>query len=130
LLLAITLSPFVEQRRWPFSIVFHEPPTQQQLAERAGPILAERDAALKERDDLVRQVAALTRQLNELAQRKTTPSAPQSPQFPVWSNDEIATRSDLWRSIQKQMNGLVLAYNFGDLQLSQWEEHRSAFGCA
>ena len=38
LLLAIILAPFVEQRRWPFSTVFHDPPTAEDIAKATAPI--------------------------------------------------------------------------------------------
>lgn len=43
LLLAIILSPFVEQRRLPFSTVFHDPPTAAEIENATAPIRAERD---------------------------------------------------------------------------------------
>lgn len=61
LLLAIILAPFVEQRRWPFSTVFHDPPTAEDIAKATAAIRAERDkmqdalaAMTKERDAALR----------------------------------------------------------------------------
>jgi hypothetical protein len=48
LFLAIILAPFAEQRRWPFSIVFHDPPTAEDIAKTTAPIQAQLDAANRE----------------------------------------------------------------------------------
>jgi len=52
LLLAIVLSPFVEQHRWPFSTVFHDAPTAEDIATATAPIQAQLDAAQKTIGDL------------------------------------------------------------------------------
>jgi hypothetical protein len=58
-LLIISISPYVEQRRWPFArqfsapsspTVIHDPPTADDIAKATAPIRVERDTAIKERD--------------------------------------------------------------------------------
>ena len=41
----LALSPYVQQQRWPFSTVFHEPPTAEEMAKAIAPLQRQLDAA-------------------------------------------------------------------------------------
>jgi hypothetical protein len=68
------LSPFVEERRWPFSAVFHDPPTAEQIAAAIAPIQKQLDGVTKQRDDAIKERDA-AQQLQAMGQ---TPVAPPS----------------------------------------------------
>jgi hypothetical protein len=74
-LVAIILSPFVEEKRWPLSAwfqtsgphtVIHDPPTAEDIARAVAPIQADRDAAVRERDQLKQERDAARNQLQAL----------------------------------------------------------------
>jgi hypothetical protein len=105
-----------------YYIWFAVPPTangftqaQVDIAKITAPVIAERDAAIKERDAAIKERDAARQGVTS-----APPVTPQTPQ-PKWSDQEIATRSDLWHSIQNAMNVVVNAYNVGDQVLNQWE---------
>ena len=76
-LAVIVLSPFVEEKRWPFSawFVVSPPATAAEIAKATAPIVAERNAetqradkAEKERDTALAQLAAMTKERDEQKQ--------------------------------------------------------------
>jgi hypothetical protein len=77
---------------------------------------------VRQRDAAVANAQALQHQLDTARQQPNTPpSLSQQPQTTL-SADEIAIRSDLWRTIQKNVDGVVKAYNYSDTLLGKWED--------
>jgi hypothetical protein len=77
------LSPYVEQHRWPFSAVIHDPPTAQEIAKATAPVQAELDRSqsnlitmTKSRDELQYQIDALRQQKSSNATAAGSSSQP------------------------------------------------------
>jgi hypothetical protein len=85
-------------------------------------ITADRDAEKQRADNAQAQLAARTKARDDaikaLDAARPTPPISQ----PKWSDQEIATRLDLWHAVQNAMKGVVKAYNSTDLALNQWED--------
>ena len=92
--------------------------TQQQVdakvAAATKSIQAQLDNATRQRDAALADAAALRQRLN-------TPPLPPADK-PIWNSEEIAIRSDLWRTIQRNVDGVVRAYNYSDTLLGKWED--------
>lgn len=98
LLLAIILAPFVEQRRWPFSTVFHDQPTAEDIAKATAPIQTQLDTANRElqaerqktkplippgqsiitTSQMAKEVESLRAEINELKQQNDALRAPKT----------------------------------------------------
>jgi hypothetical protein len=118
LFLAIILAPFVEQRRWPFSIVFHDPPTAEDIAKATAPIRAERDAAIRQRDQAIRERDDAKRETQTLREQQRAPASQE--QSSSLSAEDIATKIGVWQSINQQMNDLAGILNQGYAMLDKW----------
>ncbi len=82
LLLVVALSPYVEQRRWPFlgsfapqsPVVIHDPPSTEDVVNATATIKAERDAITQERDaarqQLRGQTSSLQASLNDMTRQR------------------------------------------------------------
>ena len=99
-------------------MIVHDPPTAEDIAKATAPIIAERDAAIKARDDAMKERNASRPDITPPPGQQVTPLTSQ----PKWSDQEVATRLDLWHAVQKGMNGFINAYNSTDIELSQWED--------
>ena len=115
---------------WQTWLAFHSPVqsyTQAQLdssveaakAKATAPIQAQLDTVTRQRDAALADVVALRHQL-EAAQQPSAPTV--TTITPAWNDEEIAIRSDLWRTIQKNVDGVVRAYNYSDTLLGKWED--------
>lgn len=86
LLLAVFLSPFIEEKRWPFSAWFpnlvHDHGTPQQVDEKMAALQGKLDAANRE-------IAAKNQQIQNLLHPPPAPAPPPPPK-PHYSADEIA----------------------------------------
>jgi hypothetical protein len=108
----------------PKEVIVQDPPTAEDIEKATAPIKSERDIAIKERDT--------ARQELDAARRSVIPPPVVSPPTlqPKWSDQEIATQTELWHSIQNAVNDVnspngpvVVAYNYGDRVLNIWETH-------
>jgi hypothetical protein len=79
LLLTLVMAPFVEERRWPFSTVFHDPPTAGDIAKATAPIQTELDRAESNLVAMVKSRDALQRQNDALHQNFQASDLPKSP---------------------------------------------------
>jgi hypothetical protein len=121
-LLVIALSPYIEQRDWPFSGWFQsrQSPTeftQQQVDEKiaaaAGTLKQQMSQLQSALQDMTRQRdAALSKQ------QQVNPQSQPAP-FDLNAND-IATRIVVWKSVGLQMDSLTTILNTGNNLLFTW----------
>ena len=122
-LIVLVLSPFVEHHRWPFSTVFHDPPTAEDIERAAAPRIAAAQAAAK--DEIARAISGAERRIAEAererdALKKTLATTPVGVEAPIWRDidaqmhlldSEILTRCDIllanWRQWTKDKNSIL-----------------------
>lgn len=80
-LVVVALSPFVEQHRWPFSRVFHDPPSTEDIAKAIAPVEAKLKAANQ-------QLADTKQQLQNILHPPPPPMPPPPPK-PHYTAGEI-----------------------------------------
>ena len=145
-LFGLILSPFVEEKRWPLSVwfqssgpavVIHDPPTAEDIARTAEPIRRQLNDATQERDAARSDVANFKSQLEskqhdlEVAQQAlekergfkgTIPPSTPPVERPksTMNAEEIATRIEVWQTIDDKMNTLAGVINQGQTILDLW----------
>jgi hypothetical protein len=94
LLLALILSPFVEEKRWPFlnqigtaPTVIYSPPSAEDIAKATAPIQAELDAAKRQREEAQSIISNLRRELEAAQQSARQPPPPPESAPLTWESD-------------------------------------------
>jgi hypothetical protein len=84
----MALSPFIAEKRFPFSTFFHDPATREQIEAATAPIRAERDSAVRERDAARQQIVSMSAAAAEENTKATTPKVEGiTPPAPVYLTD-------------------------------------------
>jgi hypothetical protein len=122
-LILIILSPFIERHRWPFSTVFHEPPTAEDIEQAAAPQIAAAQAAAK--SEIARAISGAEKRIAEAEKERDTlktalATMPVRVEAPIWRDidtqmhlldSEILTRCDIllanWRQWTKDKNSIL-----------------------
>ena len=98
ILVWFALSPFVEQQRWPFSKVFHDPPSEEEISKATAPVVATRrvieslpDNAIAENGRLAQELSNTRRALETQQRSVSQPNEQQT-----WSMGRVT-----WWNIHK-----------------------------
>jgi hypothetical protein len=123
LLIMIILSPFIQRHRWPFSTVFHDPATAEDIERAAAPQIATAQAAAK--NEIARVTSSAEKRIAEAEKERDTltkalAQAPVTVEAPIWRDidaqlhlldSEILTRCDIllanWRQWTRDKNSIL-----------------------
>jgi hypothetical protein len=114
----------IASSKTPVATVVHDPPTAEQIRQAAGEELAK---VSKERDDLRGQNDSLKRENDNLRQAKLSPPPPTQSNLTA---DEIATKIEVWASIDRRMDDLARILNRGYSMLDTWVADARSNGVA
>jgi hypothetical protein len=105
-------------------VVIQNAPSAEHIAKVIRPIQDQLNAVTQQRDAAVSEAAGLKRQLEDA--KRPQPLPQQGTPQPALSDEEIAIRSDIWKTVQRYSNGVVNSYNTTDMLLTDWEQKLSS----
>jgi ElaB/YqjD/DUF883 family membrane-anchored ribosome-binding protein len=114
-LVVAALSPYIEQRRWPFSTVIRDPPTDEDIDRATASIRMQLSGAIEGQEELRRENERLRQALTR--QQTAAPSISVSPNL---SASDIATKIGVWKTIDQRMSDLSHLLDQGDDMLDHW----------